>query len=112
MNLFDFLATQSGSELLRIIGNVVSIVGAVLTGAALRNISQLKKMIGGVVKPTVLSRIFRRARHGSDAVADAQPDAFQSMTLAQKVDNLKDNQELLWLRSQVPPRVDPPNRRH
>lgn len=120
MNVFDFLATQSGSQLLGICGAIVNIVAAILTGAALRNISQVRKMVGGIVKPGLLKRLFGRRKHEADAPVDAKPDAFQSLTLAEKVDMLKNNQELLWVRQGIDSadttarldRVDPPNRRH
>jgi hypothetical protein len=120
LTFFDFLATASGQEVLRILEGAVNIVAAILTGAALRNISQVKKMIGGIVKPGLVRRLFRRARHSTPAEPDAKPDAFQSLTLVQKVDMLKDNIETVSLRQGVDSkdvherldRVDPPTRRH
>lgn len=118
MTLFDFLATQSGAELLRILEGFVNIVAAVLTGAALRNIFEVKKMIGGLTKPGRLKRLVRRVRHIPEPVVKL--DAFQSLTLPQKVDMLKDNIETVSLRQGVDSqdirtrldRVDPPTRRH
>jgi hypothetical protein len=121
--LIDFFGSQAGVELLRIADSVLNIVAAIISGVALRNISQVKKAVGGAIgRPLrqTLGDLLHRKKHATSAEPDLKLDAFQSLTLAQKVDMLKDNQEILWLRQGVESesvkgrldRVDPPTRKH
>lgn len=121
MTFWDFLSTQSATETLRLLEGVVGVVAAILSGAALRNISQVRKVLGGPIRRTlrqVLRETFRRGpRHGEGSSASVLDEP---LTLEQKVDSLQRLTERLWVQQGLDARhiderldrVDPPTRRH
>lgn len=121
MTVFDFLATQNAGDLIRLLEGVVGVVGAVLSGAALRNIIGLRKMIGQPIRKTlreVLHGLLPRGRTRRAENAVSVMD--RPLTLEQKIDLLKTNQERHWIEEAIREqriterldRVDPPTRRN
>lgn len=97
MTLFDFLNTENGREIIRLLEGVVTIVAAVLSGNAARSARQAREMIGGKVGRTAYqwaAGLFRRPRHGRSTVVPQMRD--EPLTLDQKIDLLQQTQERMW----------------
>lgn len=121
MTFWDFLATRNAGDIIRLIEGVVGIVAAVLSGAALRNVLGLKKMIGTPIERTlgqVIRGLFRRGpKHGRSTPATVLD---KPLTVEQQIEGLKELTERLWVQQglavkhieQRLDRVDPPTRKH
>lgn len=118
--VFDFLGSAAGVEILRIIDSIGTIVAAILSGAALKNASQVKRALGGVVERTAaewVRDLFRR-KSGPKARASATLEE-QPVTLTERIEGLKTTYERNWVMQGILnqevrkrlDRVDPPRRK-
>lgn len=123
MTVLEFLGTPTGTELVRAAESVLAIAAAILSGTAARNARQARDMIGGVAGRTVrqwLHGWIPSRRSHVKSPTGRTPDALQSLTLDQKLEELKRNQELQWVANGLAlqeiarhlSRIDPPNGRH
>lgn len=99
MTFWEFLSTRNAGDIIRLIEGVVGIVAAVLSGAALRNVIGLRKMIGGPLQRTVGQVVrswFHTPKHNRVTLVKGLQPPDEGLPLDQRVDLLQQTLERLW----------------
>lgn len=98
---FDFLGTPTGSRVLSIVGNLTTIVAAVISGKALQNTVQIKNVIGGVVRRPFRHVVRDLVSRKSGVKPRPSATLEEPVTLTERIDGLKTTYERNWVQTGI-----------